>query len=142
MFENNSAKWKWIFGFLIVANIVYYFYSNWGLVTVKATDVPLSKIISSIEWQGWVKIYTNLPLDTKVTMFVDHVPLAEAMETLALGILGKLSLWQALALVAEFDERVRGENYRQLAARALEQHDRVEAYRLNMTRNTFNLVAK
>jgi hypothetical protein len=66
----------------------------------------------------------------------------EALETLALGILGKLSLWQALVLVSNFDARVRGENYRQLAARALEQHDRVEAYRLRMTANTFSLVAK
>src|SRR5476651_600335 len=86
MFEKSSAKWRWIFGLLVLANIAYYFYNNWGLVTVKATDVPLSKVISSIEWQGWVKIYTNLAPDTKVTMYVDHVPLAEAMETLAANV--------------------------------------------------------
>ncbi len=85
MFGISPTQWK-IVGLLILGNIGYYFYSNWGLVTVKVTDVPLSKVIRSIEWQGWVKIYTNLPLDTKVTMYADHVPLAEAMETLAANV--------------------------------------------------------
>jgi hypothetical protein len=86
MFGNNATKWIGLLVLLFFANIAYYFYNNWGLVTVKVKDVPLEKVISSIEWQGWVKIYTNLPLDTKVTMFVDHVPLAEAMETLAANV--------------------------------------------------------
>ena len=86
MFGISSSKWKWIFGLLVVANVVSYLYNNWGLVTVKVTDAPLNKVISSIEWQGWVKIYTNLPPDSKVTMYVDHVPLAEAMETLAANV--------------------------------------------------------
>jgi hypothetical protein len=88
MFETSSAtaKWLWILALLVVANIAYYFYNNWGLVTVKVTDEPLSKVIRSIEWQGWVKIYTNLPPDTKVTMWADHVPLSEAMETLAANV--------------------------------------------------------
>jgi len=71
---------------LVFGNIANYLYSNWNLVTVKVTDAPLDKVISSIEWQGWVKIYTNLPHDSKVTMYVDHVPLAEAMETLAANV--------------------------------------------------------
>jgi len=66
----------------------------------------------------------------------------EALETLALGILGKLSLWDALSEIEEFDDRVRGENYRQLAARAQQQHDRVEAYRLRVAHTTFSAVAK
>ncbi len=86
MFGIKINKWGAILIGLILANIVYYFYTNWGLVTVKVTDAPLSKVISSIEWQGWVKIYTNLPLDTKVTMYVDHVPLAEAMESLSANV--------------------------------------------------------
>src|SRR5476651_2902993 len=89
MFEKSSAKWRWIFCLLVLANIAYYFYNNWGLITVKVHDAPLSKVISSIEWQGWVKIYTNLPPDAKVTMYVDHVPLAEAMESLAANVGGR-----------------------------------------------------
>ena len=64
------------------------------------------------------------------------------LETLALGILGKLSLRQVLPVIAEFDERVRGEDYNHLAARAQEQHDRVEAYRLRIAYATFSPVAK
>src|SRR5271155_3198343 len=75
-----------IIAFLILANIISYIYWNWGLITVKVTDAPLSKVIKSIEWQGWVTIYTNAPPDTKVTMYVDHVSLAEAMETLAADV--------------------------------------------------------
>ncbi|MCE0498223.1 MAG: hypothetical protein LV481_09800 [Methylacidiphilales bacterium] len=76
----------WLLGILVVANIIYQYYLNWGLVTVKVHDAPLGKVIKSIEWQGWVKIYTNLDLDSKVSMYVDHVPLAEAMETLAVNV--------------------------------------------------------
>jgi hypothetical protein len=72
-----------VFVVLLLANIIYYGFSGWGLITVKAREVPLGKVIKSIEWQGWVKIYTNLPLDTPITMSVYRVPLAEAMETLA-----------------------------------------------------------
>jgi hypothetical protein len=86
MFGQHTAKWLWALAALIVANVGWYLYSNWGLVTVKAHDEPLKEVISSIEWQGWVKIYTNLPLDSKVTMYCDHVPLAEAMETLAANV--------------------------------------------------------
>src|SRR5580698_618535 len=78
-----------IIAFLILANIINYIYWNWGLITVKVADAPLNKVIKSIEWQGWVTIYTNLPPDAKVTMYVDHVPLAEAMETLASSVGGR-----------------------------------------------------
>src|ERR1017187_1281933 len=81
--RNRYIKWGGLIALLILANIVNYIYWNWGLITVKVKDAPLSKVIKSIEWQGWVTIYTNLPSDAKVTMWVDHVPLAEAMETLA-----------------------------------------------------------
>jgi hypothetical protein len=66
----------------------------------------------------------------------------EALETLALGILGKLSLWDALREIAEFDDRVRGESYDWLADRARDQHDRVEEYRLRVAHATFSPVAK
>ena len=82
MLRNRYIKWGGIIVLLILANIVNYLYWNWGLITVKVKDAPLSQVIKSIEWQGWVTIYTNLPDDAKVTMWVDHVSLAEAMATL------------------------------------------------------------
>ena len=63
MFGHASAKWIGLMLLLVFGNIANYLYSNWNLVTVKVTDAPLDKVISSIEWQGWVKIYTNLPHD-------------------------------------------------------------------------------
>jgi hypothetical protein len=88
--DNRIIKWGGAAVlFLILANVVLHIYWNWGLITVKVQDAPLSKVIKSIEWQGWVKIYTNLPPDAKVTMYVDHVPLAEAMETLAANVGGR-----------------------------------------------------
>jgi hypothetical protein len=58
----------------------------------------------------------------------------EALETLALGILGKLSLWRALVLVAPYDVRLAGVDFGRLAARAETQHDRVEERRLEAAR--------
>lgn len=73
---------------LLVANIISYILGNWGLITVKVTDAPLGQVIKSIERQGWVTIYTDMPLDTKVSMWVDHVRLPEAMESLASNLGG------------------------------------------------------
>jgi len=88
--DNRTIKWGGAaILFLIFANVVCHIYWNWGLITVKVHDAPLGKVINSIEWQGWVKIYTNLPPDAKVSMYVDHVPLAEAMETLAANVDGR-----------------------------------------------------
>jgi hypothetical protein len=54
----------------------------------------------------------------------------EALEALGLGILGKLALWRALAVVAEVDGRLRGMDFNHLAARAQAQHAQVEERRL------------
>ncbi len=87
LLKNRYVKWGGVIVLLIFANIINAIW-NWGLITVKVTDAPLKTVIKSIEWQGWVSIYSNLPADTKVTMNVDHVPLPEAMDALAAGISG------------------------------------------------------
>jgi hypothetical protein len=58
----------------------------------------------------------------------------QMLETLALGILGKLALWQALAAVAAANSRLRSVDFDHLAARAQVQHDRVEERRLEVAR--------
>ena len=63
--------------------------------------------------------------------------LVEALETLALGIHGKLALWRALADVAGVDARLRGVDFARLERRAREQHDRVEGWRLDAARAAF-----
>jgi hypothetical protein len=61
----------------------------------------------------------------------------EALEALALGILGKLALWRTLATIA--DARIRGVDFDQLGARAQAQHAQVEELRLQAARIAFEL---
>jgi hypothetical protein len=68
---------------LVVGNIGYRIWANWGLITVHATDEALPMVIRSVAKQGGIKIHTNLEADKKVTMHVDKVPLSYAMEVLA-----------------------------------------------------------
>jgi hypothetical protein len=58
----------------------------------------------------------------------------EALETLALGIQGKLALWRALAAVADRVPQFRGVDFTRLEQRAVQQHRRVEAQRLQTAR--------
>jgi hypothetical protein len=92
MLRNRYVIGGGIIAILLLANIISYILSNWGLITVKVTDAPLGQVIKSIERQGWVTIYTDMPLDTKVTMWVDHVPLPEAMESLTANVGGQWNL--------------------------------------------------
>ena len=54
----------------------------------------------------------------------------EALETVAVGILGKRALWRALRSVSATDERLTGVDLEELIARAEKQHAEVEEYRL------------
>ena len=60
-----------------------------------------------------------------------------ALEWLALGIHGKRSLWRALAVASEKIPPLRNRDYVELERRAVEQHDRVEAKRLEVAREVF-----
>ena len=61
----------------------------------------------------------------------------EGLEILALGILGKLSLWDALAELAPAEPRLQPFDFNRLAARAKDQHARVESHRRGMTKALF-----
>jgi hypothetical protein len=54
----------------------------------------------------------------------------EALEALALGILGKLAPWRALGVMAAVDGRLGGMDFDHLAARAHAQHAQAEERRL------------
>ncbi len=56
----------------------------------------------------------------------------EALEILALGILGRIALWRALAVIAEDQTELQNLDFEQLIARAQDQHDRVEENRLRV----------
>lgn len=65
----------------------------------------------------------------------------EALEFLQLGIHGKWALWQALAVVAATDERLRGTDFLRLATRAATQEPQVEQQRLQTARLVFEPAA-
>jgi hypothetical protein len=54
----------------------------------------------------------------------------EALEFLALGVRGKMGMWQALDVAAASDTRLSGYDFKQLAARAEAQYQQVEQQRL------------
>ena len=58
----------------------------------------------------------------------------EALETLGLGIQGKLALWRALAASADRIPQVRNLDFDDLQRRATQQHDQVEAQRIQTAR--------
>ncbi len=58
----------------------------------------------------------------------------ESLELLTVGILGKRALWRALREVAPKHESLRGVDFDLLERRAVEQHDEVEAMRLEAAR--------
>jgi hypothetical protein len=66
----------------------------------------------------------------------------EMLEALALGILGKLALWRALAAVVATDARSRGVDFDHLAARAQAQHARVEERRMEAARTALRTAPK
>ncbi|MBV9770643.1 MAG: hypothetical protein JOZ32_13795 [Bryobacterales bacterium] len=57
-----------------------------------------------------------------------------ALEALALGILGKRALWQALAVIADADDRLQGVDYARLIRRAESQYSRAEQLRRQAAR--------
>ena len=74
-------------------------------------------------------------LSEKISRFkLDRAPHGlgtfEALEFLALGVLGKLKLWKALGTVSSVDTRLQGVDFDHLAARAETQHAEVEKRRL------------
>ena len=61
----------------------------------------------------------------------------QSLETLSLGILGKLALWRALERAAKSDARLQGRDFAELACRAQAQFNRVEERRLQMADKIF-----
>ncbi|MGH8046432.1 MAG: hypothetical protein ACREKL_04230 [Chthoniobacterales bacterium] len=81
----NPTRTKILLGLAVVLALalIWNWISGWGLVTVHVQGQEISKIIQSIERQGGIKIVTNAAPDTKITMDVDRVPPAEAVDVLA-----------------------------------------------------------
>ncbi|HEU4587111.1 MAG TPA: hypothetical protein VFS11_00580 [Gemmatimonadales bacterium] len=63
-----------------------------------------------------------------------ELALFEALETLAIGVLGKRALWRALAVVAPGNELLSEHDYDALSQRAEDQYGRLEARRITVAR--------
>ena len=68
---------------LVVANVAWRIYANWGLITVHADGTPIASVLRSIEKQAGITLKTNLAEDITVSMHVEKVPLLHALEVLA-----------------------------------------------------------
>ena len=81
----ENRKKGLILAVLILAGIkiVWYFYANWGLITLHVQKQPLRVVLNQIQRQGHVLLRTNLDPGTLVTMDVDKVPVSDALETLS-----------------------------------------------------------
>ena len=67
----------------------------------------------------------------------DSVELLQAVEGLALGITGKRLLWRSLEAIAPNFPALQGTDFNALENRAQDQFARVEALRMDMTREAF-----
>ena len=61
-----------------------------GLISLDFKNAPVAKVIASIERQGHVRIGTNVPPETLVTIHMKKVPLMDALETLSVRVEGEL----------------------------------------------------
>jgi hypothetical protein len=77
---------------------------------------------------GEAKLKLDDPGDGELRML-------EALETVSLGILGKLALWRALAATADGVPQLRGLDFPRLQHRASQQHELVEAQRIQVARS-------
>jgi len=76
-------------GVVAVLALIRFFWPD-GLITLDFKNAPLSKVIASIERQGRVRIATNVPPETPVTIQMQRAPLMEALETLSVRVEGEL----------------------------------------------------
>jgi hypothetical protein len=79
--------------FILLIAVIWHWLSGWGLVTVHVQNIPLSRVVSSIERQGGIKlVVTGADAGLPITMDVDRVPTAEAVDTLAAHLDGNWSV--------------------------------------------------
>ena len=67
---------------LLVGNIAYRVWAGWGLITIHATDAPLSEVIRQVEKKGSVVIRTNMDPAKKISLHVVRAPLAHVLDVL------------------------------------------------------------
>ena len=90
-----------------------------------------SKVRRAAAWLGEKLGEAKLKIDDTGT---GELALLEALETLALGIQGKLALWRALEAARGRRSEIQKLDLATLKSRAIAQHERVDAERLRVAR--------
>ncbi|HWC03599.1 MAG TPA: hypothetical protein VHF87_12645 [Methylomirabilota bacterium] len=110
------------------------------LVEVERDRAVLDDLIERVGGGGSVLKDTTAWLGAKLSRFKlgrelsEDLGTLEALEIVALGILGKKALWNALETIAVTDIRLNGVDLAHLTERARIQHVRVEGRRLEAAR--------
>jgi hypothetical protein len=86
---------------------------------------------------GWFAGKAHRLAVTKLLTGDEDLSLLLETETLALGVAGKLALWQALLAVGPAYSQLVEADLVRLAARAREQHSQIETIRLAAARRSF-----
>jgi hypothetical protein len=82
---------------VLAAVLIGKWVAGWGLVTIHVKDAPLGRVISSIARQGHVRVESSFDPDRRITLDVDRVTPAEAIDTLALRTDAS---WRSVVLMA------------------------------------------
>ena len=110
------------------------------LVQVQSDRDVLQGLAERMDAEGGILKQTGAWLGEKASRWKLHYRASgefgtfEALELLAVGILGKRGLWRALATLAPLDDRLRDVDFEQLIGRAQSQYDHVEQHRLESAR--------
>jgi hypothetical protein len=101
-------------------------------------DIQQSRIRKAGVWLAEQFVEAKLEVDDRSGGGLRRL---ERLESLALGIDGKLVLWRSLEAVSLVDDRLRGPDYVQLADRAREQRAEFETLRVEAARSALRLAA-
>ncbi len=89
MHSRRQSLWLVAAAVAFTIAVIGYFWPD-GLITLDFRDAPVSKVIASIKRQGHVRVQTNVPPETLVTIQMRRVPLMDALETLSVRLDGDL----------------------------------------------------
>jgi len=101
-------------------------------------DIPQSRIRKVSGWLAEQFVEAKLEVDDKSGGLLRRL---ERLEALALGIDGKMVLWQTLDAASAEDTRLQRLDYGRLAQRAREQRANVETVRIEAARAALRLAA-
>jgi hypothetical protein len=114
------------------------------LIEVERDRVTLETLIERIGGGTSALKETTAWLAAKLSRFKlgrelsDELGVLEALEVVALGILGKRALWDSLSMIGATDARLRGLDLPTLIEHAMAQHARVEKERLKAARSALS----